>query len=112
MGTATGWGGKFNGAPVSRVLKEVVIPIKNQTTCKMSTRLPVTSNMFCAGFGIDGVGEPCIGDGGGPLVVYNNGQWYLVGMTSFGEKCGQDGKYGFFTKVSNYITWIHTITKK
>ena len=34
------------------------------------------------------------------------GQWTLYGITSFGEGCGQKGKYGIYTKVPNFRNWI------
>lgn len=111
MGTATGWGSKWHRGPQARVLLEVVLPIVDQNICKGSTTYTVTSNMFCSGYALAGAGDTCKGDSGGPFGMKNDDQWYLVGLTSWGEKCSQADKYGFYTKVSNYITWIHNVIK-
>ncbi|KAG1689899.1 Coagulation factor IX [Nymphon striatum] len=111
MGIASGWGSKWHKGPTARFLLEVVLPIKERYTCKISTRHSFTSNMFCAGFAEAGAGDTCKGDSGGPFVMSNNEQWYLIGITSWGEKCSEADKYGYYTKVSNYITWIHSIIR-
>ena len=46
------------------------------------------------------------GDSGGPAQTEVNGKWTLVGITSWGDGCGDPNSPGVYTKVSNYITWI------
>jgi len=46
------------------------------------------------------------GDGGGPLVCEQDGQWYQVGVVSFGIGCGRPNTPGVFTRVSMYEQWI------
>ena len=64
--------------------------------------------MLCAGFAQGIIGDACQGDSGGPFVMKYEGVWYQVGLVSWGEKCGQQGKYGFYTKVAKYYHWIMT----
>ena len=64
--------------------------------------------MFCAGVK-EGRKDSCTGDSGGPLLCHHEGRWTLFGITSFGEGCGQKGKYGIYTKVPNYKKWIKAI---
>ena len=45
---------------------------------------------------------------GGPLLCKKEGRWTLYGITSFGEGCGQQGKYGIYAKVPNYTAWIRS----
>ena len=46
------------------------------------------------------------GDGGGPLVCEKDGQWYQVGIVSFGIGCGRRNVPGVYTKVEDYEEWI------
>ena len=40
-------------------------------------------------------------------------RWTVYGITSFGEGCGNQGKYGIYAKVPNYSQWIEeTIDKE
>ena len=43
---------------------------------------------------------------GGPLLCQKNNRWTIYGITSFGEGCGRQGKYGIYAKVPNYTDWI------
>ena len=70
----------------------------------------ITSNQFCGGYEQGGV-DTCTGDSGGPLLCAaehekDDRRWYVYGITSFGEGCGERGKYGVYTKVSKYFDWI------
>ena len=38
-----------------------------------------------------------------------DGRWTIYGITSFGEGCGQQGKYGIYAKVPNYTSWIRDV---
>lgn len=111
MGTVTGWGKLKEGGGAPKYLQEIKMPIVEQKTCVDSTQYLVTRNMFCAGYAQEIVGDACHGDSGGPFIMRHENKWYLVGIVSWGEGCGQAGKYGFYTKVSNYLPWIKGIIK-
>ena len=66
---------------------------------------PSRQNSNCKSLFIDS----CKGDSGGPLLCHKNGRWTVFGITSFGEGCGQQGKYGIYTKVPNYTKWIQSV---
>ncbi|KAJ3647405.1 hypothetical protein Zmor_019284 [Zophobas morio] len=51
----------------------------------------------------------CVGEGGGPLMVYKRNefddvQWYSIGVVSFERSCGVNP--GVYTKVAKYMGWI------
>ncbi|XP_073530677.1 coagulation factor X-like isoform X2 [Phyllobates terribilis] len=105
IGQVSGWGATQYKGRASRFLLKVRLPIVNQDTCLASTDMVLTGNMFCAGYNIE-ARDSCKGDSGGPFAVIYRNTWYLVGVVSWGEGCAQEGKYGVYTRVSNYISWI------
>jgi len=44
------------------------------------------------------------GDSGGPLMWLKEKQFYLMGIVSFGKKCGVHP--GVYTKVVSFTDWI------
>ncbi|KAJ8383161.1 hypothetical protein SKAU_G00039390 [Synaphobranchus kaupii] len=70
----------------------------------------VTSNMLCAGS--HRCIDACQGDSGGPLDCVKNDVHYLYGIISWGDGCGRNRKPGVYTKVSNYVGWIHRVIKR
>lgn len=105
----TGWGRRSENSEHSVVLKEISVPLWDQTTCASALRsqfgpsyqLPDTA--VCAG--AEGR-DACDGDGGGPLVCESEGQWYQVGIVSFGIGCGRAGVPGVYTMVSAFQPWL------
>ena len=67
--------------------------------------------MFCEGYSQEILGDACHGDSGGPFLMTLENKWYLVGVVSWGEGCGTENKFGFYTRISNYISWIQGIIK-
>ncbi|KAM3598376.1 uncharacterized protein V6R79_017192 [Siganus canaliculatus] len=103
----TGWGyiDTDTVLPAPHPLKEVSLPLVSNEECDKIYH-GVTDNMMCAG-GEPGRG-PCIGDGGGPLMLEVDGQWVQVGVMSFISVagCAQGGIPAGFTRVSRYQQWI------
>lgn len=66
----------------------------------------ITENMICAStaqFDKDS----CQGDSGGPLAVMDDdGNYNLVGITSWGEGCASEPFPGVYTRVANFKGWI------
>ncbi|KAF4526466.1 hypothetical protein B566_EDAN014078 [Ephemera danica] len=105
----TGWGRRSEVSEHSVTLKEVPVPLWDQRDCEKALKqrfgpaysLPDTA--ICAG--AEGR-DACDGDGGGPLVCEDAGQWYQVGVISFGIGCGRRETPGVYTRLSRYERWI------
>ncbi|KAL7393047.1 hypothetical protein ABVT39_005784 [Epinephelus coioides] len=116
MGLVSGFGiTKIYPPRLTNRLKYVDLPVVDQKTCNNSlskmrkTRENVprlTNNMFCAGVP-EGGKDTCLGDGGGPFALRDDGQFWAAGIVSWGVDCGQQGRYRFYTKVANYMDWIN-----
>ncbi|KFO13516.1 Coagulation factor X, partial [Balearica regulorum gibbericeps] len=105
VGMVSGWGATHDRGSTLRFLMKVRLPIVNMETCQRSTDRLITDNMFCAGYTTEAA-EACKGDSGGPFTVPYHNTWFLLGIVSWGEGCAEKGKYGVYTRVSNYIPWI------
>ena len=67
--------------------------------------LCVREGMVCAG-GVAGE-DSCQGDSGGPLVSSpGDGVWSVVGLVSWGRRCGVKNRYGVYTRISTFLPWI------
>ena len=105
----SGWGKTETGSR-SDTLKKAVVPHVDTAMCNEpgSHAGKVRPSMLCAGFNkID----TCQGDSGGPLVLRskdNNDEGdVLVGIVSWGPRlCGQELKYGVYTRLSAHRDWI------
>ena len=74
----------------------------------------ITDNMICtAKFATRK--DTCVGDSGGPLFAeVSRGRFIQVGLTSFSEAgCGmaEQGLFGVYTRVAQYIEWIEQTAK-
>ncbi|NXY45127.1 FA7 factor, partial [Ceuthmochares aereus] len=110
IGMVSGWGSTHNRGSTLRFLMKVQLPIVNMETCQRSTDRLITDNMFCAGYSTE-VADACKGDSGGPFTVSYHNTRFLLGIVSWGEGCAQQGKYGVYTRVSNYISWIKEVVE-
>ncbi|KFV48153.1 Coagulation factor X, partial [Tyto alba] len=104
-GMVSGWGATHGRGSTLRFLMKVQLPLVQRETCQRSTARLVTDNMFCAGYSTEAA-DACKGDSGGPFTVSYHNTWFLLGIVSWGEGCAERGKYGVYTRVSNYIPWI------
>ncbi|KAI5633543.1 trypsin domain-containing protein [Phthorimaea operculella] len=130
--TYIGWGMIRHG-PIweiiigpSKVLREVEVVKVNHDLCReaylevqdevsnsiwpwwWNTTFTVTENMLCAGLMDVGGKDACSGDSGGP-VVYNG---TVVGVVSWGHRCGHPKAMGVSARVANYIDWIDDAVNK
>lgn len=56
-------------------------------------------------------GGPCKGDSGGPLVCNLFGSNMLIGIVSWGLKCGSK-EPDVFASVGSHLQWIHSILER
>ncbi|XP_059819327.1 complement factor I [Hypanus sabinus] len=99
----SGWGQAKGNTRVSILRWAEVDIIEN---CLAIYKSAFFEGMECAGK-LDGTADSCQGDSGGPLVCTDErNEAYVWGVVSWGEKCGQAGHPGVYTKVSHYFDWI------
>ncbi|KAM3615407.1 uncharacterized protein V6R79_001786 [Siganus canaliculatus] len=98
---------------VSNDLMEVTVDIISSQVCTSRSVYgsAVTKNMLCAG-DLQGGKDSCQGDSGGPLVCQGENRWFLVGLTSWGDGCGERNRPGVYTKVSSVLPWIYNILQQ
>ncbi|XP_037396813.1 complement factor I-like isoform X2 [Pygocentrus nattereri] len=97
--TLTGWGKNREGVG-SDVLKWTNVTITGN--CEDHYKDRFLDGMECAGDS-----DSCHGESGGPLVCKDaSGLSYVWGIVSWGEKCGEAGSPGVYTKVAHYFEWI------
>lgn len=110
--TVAGWGKMANGESSPRLRKLDLGVVKRRRCARAYRRMNVRlgAGQMCAG------GQPnadsCRGDSGGPLMRYDlqgvYPHWYVVGIVSFGPTpCGVIGIPGVYTRVGEYVDWIH-----
>ncbi|XP_043097384.1 coagulation factor X [Puntigrus tetrazona] len=110
-GLVSGFGRLREGGLQTTVLKKLAMPYIDRGKCIESSKFKISSRMFCAGYP-GGDRDACQGDSGGPHVTRYRNTWFVTGVVSWGEGCARKGKYGVYTQVSKYISWIHNAMSK
>ncbi|MCI4387877.1 hypothetical protein PGIGA_G00079080 [Pangasianodon gigas] len=105
--TISGWGRNKQGDSVN-ILKWANVSLIPY--CRSYYKERFFDGMMCAG-DLEGNVDSCQGDSGGPLVCKDaSGVSYVWGVVSWGEKCGEAGYPGVYTKVAHYYEWIRQHT--
>ncbi|XP_077563968.1 transmembrane protease serine 9-like [Haemaphysalis longicornis] len=112
---STGWGATTSGggAP-STVLREVSVPVYNNNVCyapyARRFRINIRGWHLCAG-ALEGGRGSCYGDSGGPFQCKRaDGTWALAGLVSFGSGCAHRDYPDVYTRVTEYLDWVHQTT--
>lgn len=115
--TVAGWGmtevDGESGEPVAgsfaTVLQQAELKVVDNATCQKTLSYRLSDSMMCAGY-LPGGRDSCAGDSGGPLVVTRGGVDHQIGIVSFGDGCGKQGKYGVYTRMTAINHWIEEFT--
>jgi secreted trypsin-like serine protease len=102
----SGFGRTTEGGKVSAILNVVSVPLVSPEDC---TRLQsygdlIKPDMICAGVA-EGGKDSCQGDSGGPLSTTGTAP-KLAGIVSWGEGCARPLKYGIYSRVATFASWI------
>ena len=103
-----GWGALIEGGPGLAYLISAMISVVSNTECNEpdSYNNHVTNNMFCAGLRKGGL-DACQGDSGGPAVAFDAGHRPILdGIIDTGRGCARALKYGVYTDVRRFRSWI------
>ncbi|MEZ4732234.1 MAG: serine protease [Caldilineaceae bacterium] len=108
-GMIVGWGMTEAGVGAT-LLQRAQVPLTAPETCRdfyAGYDITIDAQMLCAGYEQGGV-DACVGDSGGPLLLWDNRQmaWVQVGIISWGSGCAEAGIYGIYTQVASFVDWI------
>ncbi|NWQ85873.1 PRS57 protease, partial [Burhinus bistriatus] len=99
-----GWGDTSNYGDRPTELMETGTTIVKRSLCRTLWRGKVSPNMLCGASRNTTLQGVCAGDSGGPLIFKEK----VYGIVSFsGERCGDRRYPDIYTKISNYIEWVH-----
>lgn len=106
---AIGWGltEPFASLP-SPILRQVTLRSMASTEPSCTNTINDDVVQFCAGYP-EGGKDTCKGDSGGPLMLFKDDRWQLVGITSYGGICGSPGFAGVYTRIAYYVSFIQDI---
>ncbi|MEQ2159114.1 hypothetical protein GOODEAATRI_019225 [Goodea atripinnis] len=111
--TVSGWGKRTSGGntgtsparPLAPTLRQMKVPIIQNSQCSQKAKFNFTDNMLCAGF-LDGTQDSCRGSDGSPLVTKYGSTQFLTGVVAWGRGCSHPGYYGVYTKVAIFVDWV------
>lgn len=105
MATVAGWGATQEWGCNSGVLLHVEIPILPESQCLAVYGSSLfREGMLCAG-GLR-LRDACTGDSGGPLFVQQGSSVLLIGLVSWGFRCGAERMPGIYTSIGKHYNWI------
>jgi secreted trypsin-like serine protease len=105
--TVAGWGAAVEGGPQQRFLLKAEVPFIDDAQCQVAYSNLVPTEEICAGNWDDGGVDTCQGDSGGPLLNRDsNGEWVLIGTTSWGIGCARPLNPGVYMQASHFSSDI------
>jgi secreted trypsin-like serine protease len=116
LATIAGWGNtSADGQEFPDTLQKAQVPITTDAYCEGAYPDddgwdfdPET--MVCAGYPEGGI-DTCQGDSGGPLFASGSAGRRVVGVTSWGNGCAQEGFPGVYARVADtkLRTWVESV---
>ncbi|MGI0119783.1 serine protease [Zooshikella sp. RANM57] len=100
-GTVSGWGATYYGGRGTDQLLAAELKVIDNQSCSQQLRFQIPFSAICAGNAYGA--SACNGDSGGPFVVNYGGDFYSIGIVSWGERCMSSS---VFTKTYSYNNWI------
>ncbi|XP_050544572.1 venom protease-like [Daktulosphaira vitifoliae] len=103
-----GWGSTAYHGSLSTMLMEAFIPVINNSECYRSyadKNVVLDERILCTGYKTGGI-DTCYGDSGGPMVLEIEEQSYLIGVLSFGLKCGEPNFPVVYSRLTYFVDWI------
>ncbi len=106
-----GWGATQVGGGAYHELKQTKVKVVGNCQEHWGTKID-EDKQICVGDVTTG-DSACQGDSGGPMLYEHNGQWVVVGVTSFVQsgQCSTStqSKPNVYARVSAYLPWIKSI---
>ncbi|XP_068162005.1 hyaluronan-binding protein 2 [Antennarius striatus] len=104
----SGWGATETERYSNQLMNARVFLISDERCKTPQVYGDVLDNtMLCAGTLQGGI-DSCQGDSGGPLVCQQDGTYYITGVVSWGDGCGQKNKPGVYANVRTFTRWINS----
>ncbi|CAD5111479.1 DgyrCDS789 [Dimorphilus gyrociliatus] len=105
---------RINDDKVSDILRksyQIIVPVDECKKHFLNDGSRVTSpDMICSRDKYKKDSGTCNGDSGGPLSCFIDGQWRVLGITSWGRKNCSDG-FTVYSRVWTFRNWINTVIK-
>ncbi|XP_015116213.1 trypsin 3A1 isoform X2 [Diachasma alloeum] len=107
-----GWGAvptqEDDNDATSKNLKYALVPRIPDDICAENYKAvhALTPRQICYGYQ-EGGADTCKGDSGGPLYNTDN---ILIGITSWGDTCGEKYTPGVYMDITLVMDWIHNVT--
>ncbi|KAL8173539.1 UNVERIFIED_CONTAM: hypothetical protein K2H54_005643 [Gekko kuhli] len=89
-----------------KVPATVISARKCNSSCAHAGEL--TTRMLCATYQDESI-DACQSNSARPLICQHEQTWHLVGIGSWGFKCAEPSRPGVFTKVTEFLDWIHHV---
>jgi V8-like Glu-specific endopeptidase len=109
MATVIGWGNTSSNGSLASKLRDVDVPIISYQQCQdgydIENKNINDAVEICAGYSQGGK-DSCQGDSGGPMVVKENGEFFQVGVVSWGVGCAEPNFAGVYARVSALSSWV------
>ncbi|XP_019551988.3 melanization protease 1 [Aedes albopictus] len=74
--------------------------------CEKELEKPISDSKMCAKPLSSKYSDVCGSDSGSPLQIQINGTYYLIGIVSYGPRCGLTPLPAVYTRVTSYMAWI------